>query len=332
MRTARKVFSFLLSAKIGYIVRSSQYDHLVSKDAYYATYSDIKSTLSGELVKRWVEDTDPRKHVFEDVGIVSWLENLWKSTVDEKIGGTKRIQCIDLGCGNGVLSYLLHMRGYGVAGIDLASRKTWVVLNELAPNLALTKGIIDPRNRGATIRLLQQNLTSDSELWIIGNHSDELTPWIPILAAWASYPAENLDSADLATVYRPVNFVAIPCCRHSLAGPKLATSRHLASSATASEADSLRSPRDLQYLQYIRSISETCGFAVEEDALRIPSPKNAVIVGRKRNFDLTDHEAHRSILTAIDQLIADYGGQSFEPRKGPNTTTATNTAVADVAH
>ena len=87
--------------------------------------------------------------------------------------------------------------------------------------------------------------------WIIGNHSDELTPWIPVLA-FRSGPA--------------VNFFLLPCCSYDFDGKKY------------SRLDTSRSQYS-DYLDYIKNIANKCGFVVEIDKLRIPSTKKTCLVG-----------------------------------------------------
>lgn len=82
--------------------------------------------------------------------------------------------------------------------------------------------------------------------WIIGNHSDELTPWIPLIAARSSFTSK---------------FFLIPCC------PWDFTCKF--QGGTVAQGTS----KFQVYLDYIYNIAQRCGFVVERDVLRIPSTK-----------------------------------------------------------
>ncbi|ETN79738.1 hypothetical protein NECAME_02561 [Necator americanus] len=79
--------------------------------------------------------------------------------------------------------------------------------------------------------------------YLIGNHTDELTPWIPIIAA-----------------RRKCNFFVLPCCPFNFHGKYVAR----------------RGDNGSQYDSFLRFVREVCvrlGFIVEEDRLSIPSTK-----------------------------------------------------------
>jgi 16S rRNA G1207 methylase RsmC len=54
-------------------------------------------------VDDWIEATDPQKHVFEDIGIATFLIALWKQDELTDI----EYKFLDLGCGNGYLNHIL---------------------------------------------------------------------------------------------------------------------------------------------------------------------------------------------------------------------------------
>ncbi|CAH1763507.1 9012_t:CDS:2 [Entrophospora sp. SA101] len=92
----------------------------------------------------WIEKTDPVKFIFEDIAIASKLQTF-----------------VDLGCGNGLLTYILTSEGYDGIGIDLRKRKIW--------DLFISKGA------KLHVQTLQPNIiTFPNHDWIIGNHADEL--------------------------------------------------------------------------------------------------------------------------------------------------------------
>lgn len=92
--------------------------------------------------------------------------------------------------------------------------------------------------------------------WLIGNHSDELTPWIPVIAARSSYKCR---------------FFLLPCCAYEFDGKK-----YQRESATTSQY--------FDYMHYIQEVSEKCGFKTSIDKLRIPSTKRICLIGTERNY------------------------------------------------
>nr|XP_035941577.1 probable tRNA (uracil-O(2)-)-methyltransferase isoform X4 [Halichoerus grypus] len=127
-------------------------------------------------------------------------------------------------------------------GIDVRRRKIW---DTYGPQTCLEEGAITPNDK---------NLFPDVD-WLIGNHSDELTPWIPVIAARSSYRCR---------------FFVLPCCFFDFTGKY-----------------SRRQSRKTQYREYLDFIMEVglaCGFHVEEDCLRIPSTKRVCLIGKSRTY------------------------------------------------
>lgn len=92
---------------------------------------------------------------------------------------------VDLGCGNGLLVHLLNLEGHSGYGIDIRKRAIW----SLFPSSMLVERPVLPEE-------------SFSECnWILGNHTDELTPWVPIIAARSN-----------------AKFWLLPCCMFDLFG------------------------------------------------------------------------------------------------------------------
>ncbi|KAI1695630.1 putative adoMet-dependent methyltransferase domain-containing protein [Ditylenchus destructor] len=112
--------------------------------------------------KDWTEKSDPKKVVFEDFGIAAYILELFRKF---QIRPTK---VADLGCGNGLLVYLLAKECIDGVGFDECS-----IDPTCSKSLEIFEGV---------------------DL-LIGNHSDELTPWIPVLAAKLK-----------------CNFFLLPCC------------------------------------------------------------------------------------------------------------------------
>ncbi|GJQ75694.1 hypothetical protein Trydic_g17768 [Trypoxylus dichotomus] len=113
------------------------------------------------MIEIWPENTDPLKFVYEDIAIASYLICIWES-----VKTTQKPTFLDLGCGNGLLVHILSQEGYDGYGVDVRKRKIW----DTYPST--TKLLVK------TIIPSAASLFPDTD-WIIGNHSDELTPWIP---------------------------------------------------------------------------------------------------------------------------------------------------------
>ncbi|XP_065591901.1 probable tRNA (uracil-O(2)-)-methyltransferase isoform X2 [Cyrtonyx montezumae] len=116
----------------------------------------------------------------------------------------------------------------------------------------------------ATYLLESSIVPGDSHLfpdtdWLIGNHSDELTPWIPVIAARSSYSCR---------------YFLLPCCFFDFHGKY-----------------SRRQSKKTQYREYLDFVAEVgfvCGFHVEEDCLRIPSTKRVCLIGKSRTYPPTE--------------------------------------------
>lgn len=93
--------------------------------------------------------------------------------------------------------------------------------------------------------------------WIIGNHSDELSPWIPVIASRSNYNCK---------------FFLLPCCPFEFNG-----SRYQRQDSSVS-----------QYHDYLKYLEETSRdvfkFDIKIDRLRIPSTKRTCIIGWQKNY------------------------------------------------
>lgn len=119
-------------------------DNIIPRHMVQNTYTRLKTTYSQDLCKRWVENTEPSKHVFEDLAITAFLIELWRNMYgvipraeqtkqeDEEGGrdGSEFEGFVDIACGNGVLVYVLLMEGYKGWGFDARRRKTWSIFPE----------------------------------------------------------------------------------------------------------------------------------------------------------------------------------------------------------
>ncbi|RVE48593.1 hypothetical protein evm_006782 [Chilo suppressalis] len=228
---------------------------LISADNYYIKYNELKQKYGQEMVKNWSEGTDPSKYVYEDIAIATYLLMLWDS---DKATCPKKT-FVDLGCGNGLLVYILIKEGHNGVGIDVRKRKIW----DMYPReINLVEKTIIPSNN---------NTFPDAD-WLIGNHSDELTPWIPVIAAKSSYKC---------------NFFLLPCCAFNFDGTKY------------QRKDSSKS-QYMEYIDYVKTICENCGFKTCIDRLKIPSTKRICLVGQKK---LYPKEKYPEVCINIQNLI-----------------------------
>ncbi|XP_048393427.1 probable tRNA (uracil-O(2)-)-methyltransferase isoform X2 [Stegostoma tigrinum] len=213
---------------------------LISVEKYNECYHRLKAKYK-EMVKIWPEVTNPEKFVYEDVAIATYLLVLWEAERSEK-GLTDKQSFVDLGCGNGLLVHILINEGHPGRGIDVRKRKIW---NMYGPQTCLKECAITPSD---------DFLFPDVD-WIIGNHSDELTPWIPVVAARSSYSC---------------CYFVLPCCFFDFYGKYC--------------RKQTKSTQYRAYLDFITEVGSTCGFKVEEDCLRIPSTKRVCLIGNQRTY------------------------------------------------
>ncbi|XP_022918113.2 probable tRNA (uracil-O(2)-)-methyltransferase [Onthophagus taurus] len=229
---------------------------LISMDAYSDLYVNLKEKYGKDMVKIWPENTDPLKFVYEDIAIATYLICLWNT-----LKTSKKPSFVDLGCGNGLLVFILSQEGYNGFGIDVRKRKIW----DLYPKSVILKE--------KTIIPSSNYLFPEID-WIIGNHSDELTPWIPVIASRSSYKT---------------NFFLLPCCSYDFSGKKY--SRLNTSKSVYNE-----------YIEYIEGISKTSGFNVKIDKLKIPSTKRTCLISFGRTYK-NDKNEFAMIDQKLDDLI-----------------------------
>lgn len=97
--------------------------------------------------------------------------------------------------------------------------------------------------------------------WLIGNHSDELSPWIPVFALRNSFNCK---------------YFLLPCCAYEFDG-----SKYQRKNSSLSQYN--------EYLNYIETISLECGFETYIDRLKIPSTKRICLIGSNRKYTQEDH-------------------------------------------
>lgn len=174
-------------------------------------------------------------------------------------------------CGNGLLTHILTEEGYSGQGIDVRARSSWTHYPE-STRAHLHVHAFDPTD---TLSSLSFSVTQDSFLqegvFIIGNHADELTPWIPVLS----------------TLHAASGYLSIPCCAWTfdmryersstptfpIPAPDFADTLNLAGDGNRSSSYSM-------YRIWLASLSLHCGWQVECEMLRIPSTRNWAIIGK----------------------------------------------------
>jgi tRNASer (uridine44-2'-O)-methyltransferase len=264
LRTAANLLQVLhkhgQGTSIGYR-KQSKHDQLIAQKRVQDTYSELKAKHATRLCSAWVEQTEPSKHVFEDLGIAAYLIELWKDMYATPGESSSRDGTslppfpgfVDIGCGNGVLTEVLLLSGYPGQGFDGRRRKTWSILSpkaqaHLHETLCVPQPLFDlypaspaqsklsllARARAllqSSDRPLNSSLEPPKNPWhnglfstgtfIISNHADELTAWTPLLACLTASP-----------------FLAIPCCSHNLSGARFrapsVVNAHTADSAAPS--------------------------------------------------------------------------------------------------
>ncbi|KAL1486612.1 hypothetical protein MTO96_031316, partial [Rhipicephalus appendiculatus] len=78
-------------------------------EKYNTMYFNLKKKYGKHLCKIWPETTDPLKYVYEDIAIASYLLAVWDE--EKQNGRDEAPTFIDVGCGNGLLVYLLAAEG-----------------------------------------------------------------------------------------------------------------------------------------------------------------------------------------------------------------------------
>ena len=277
------------------------HDVVVPLDLFTSHYRRLKIKF-GHWVEEWEESTDPQKFVFEDVAIAAFLIALWEiegdfsvapridstanGDVESEVGnatgeepsiavtappGVRRPSFVDLGCGNGFLVYILTMEGFAGRGIDLVKRKIW---SRYPSEVKLEESPIDPPN------------DVFEEDWILANHSDELTPWVPFIASRNNR-----------------KFFVLPCCEWNF------------DSKFSSRTKALS--RYEMYLEYIKQLTVESGYKVEVEHLRIPSTRNISIIGRTRTIDPANPEDLERIRRQQAECLLKAKYTKFAPRTAP---------------
>ncbi|KAK5998922.1 tRNA (uracil-O(2)-)-methyltransferase [Cladobotryum mycophilum] len=262
-------------------VKRVHHDVVVPQQTVQDRYALLKNKYARQLVDGWAENTDPTKHVFEDLGIAAFLIELWADMYKDSTAEFPGF--VDIGCGNGLLVYILTQEGYSGWGFDARRRKSWAQYQgpSICPpsGSSLEERLLLPAVIPKGDRQFQpcdiHDGTFPQGTFIISNHADELTPWTPILATISQCP-----------------FIMIPCCSHNLTGDRFRAPPPRDKSKSKSAYASL--------VDWASQIAEDCGWEVETEMLRIPSTRNTCLLGRKRT------KASGSV--DVQAILDKYGG------------------------
>ena len=169
-------------------------------------------------------------------------------------------------CGNGLLTHILTSEGYQGFGIDVRARTSWDHY---------------PRSTQASLKVHAFNPTVDDRVYfkpgvfVIGNHADEMTPWLPVVS----------------TLYDASGYISIPCCQWAFDAKYDRSHTPLYPLPDVDFANTLNLGGDgshkssySMYRIWLASLSLHCGWQVECEMLRIPSTRNWAIVGELLRF------------------------------------------------
>eukprot|EP00727_Mastigamoeba_balamuthi_P004385 m51a1_g13945 hypothetical protein (469) ;mRNA; f:897436-899361 len=258
--TAPVVQRMIKWAKVGRTYKKqAHHDQLFAKEHYIPVYSQMKKKYREWLAKWEKTRTHTEQYVHEDIGIAAYFICLCEQERRE-LGITKEQQTfVDLGCGNGFLVYILSSEGYTGYGIDLFDRPVW-----------------NHYDRSKVILKAQQFDPSKGSFpgvrWVIGNHADELTPWVPVIAARSGPDTRYLN---------------IACCFWNFWGKF--------------QPNSDKMGKYMVYLKWLEGVGRTCGYEPEWDWMRIPSTKNICQVGRRRTPGKTAAEVEQAIVSLVGE-------------------------------
>ncbi|KAI9808469.1 MAG: tRNA(Ser) Um(44) 2'-O-methyltransferase [Phylliscum demangeonii] len=315
-RTARHLLEILhkhgQGTLAGYVKRV-QHDTIIPQARYQNTYTALKARHAKRLLANWAEATDGAKHAFEDLGIAAFLTEVWRDMGYRPSGPPLRANgaedeqtqefpgFVDLGCGNGVLVDILIREGWTGWGFDARRRKSWSTFTERV-QVCLKERILIPAPLLPTATSLPIDCPGLSGLFpahtfLIANHADELTAWTPLLAALADH----------------TSFLIIPCCSHDFSGAKFRAPRPPRPSSSPSSSSSLSTVSAYAALvHWTTDIAECLGYEVEREWLRIPSTRNAALLGRRRRVAVGEEGGAMSVEEVLRKFVGggDGGGRA----------------------
>lgn len=181
---------------------------------------------------------------------------------------TIRVLTIPHSCGNGLLVHILTAEGYEGHGIDVRARTSW----SHYPNSTQKHLHVEALDPTALAQPSFEHPYLLTGVFIIGNHADELTPWVPVLS----------------TLISASGYISIPCCawtfdsrfeRSKGSHFPLPTSSEEYAETLYLGGDGSHASSYSQYRIWLASLSLHCGWEVECETLRIPSTRNWALIG-----------------------------------------------------
>ncbi|KAJ4410535.1 tRNA(Ser) Um(44) 2'-O-methyltransferase [Didymella pomorum] len=326
-RTALKLLEVIhkhARGRAGGYKKRVHHDVIIAQKPFQDTYAYLKGKYAKRLIEGWVEQTPPGKHVFEDLGIAAFLIELWVLMYGEEEGDGRREMAksnfpgfVDIGCGNGLLVYILNEEGWEGWGFDARRRKTWdtfplaqqeklkemllipAVLDPLPPSSSETETEIeDPGSQTVQHALpASHNGVFPPHTFIISNHADELTPWTPLLASLSKSP-----------------FIAIPCCSHDFGGTRFrapSIKKFIPDDGQPKGNKNAQPSAYASLCSWTSALTEAMGYVVEKEHLRIPSTRNIAIVGRRfvEGSEGSEGTIDERMQRARDVVVKEMGGQ-----------------------
>jgi tRNASer (uridine44-2'-O)-methyltransferase len=189
-----------------------------------------------------------------------WFPRFWVGYLSIIFDNILIYETFALSCGNGLLTHILTAEGYDGKGIDLRARTSWSHYPQTTQN-NLHVHAFDPSRPDAFLK---------EGIFIIGNHADELTPWLPVLS----------------TTHSASGYLSIPCCSWTFEAKYERSSTESFSTASPEFIETLNLGGDGVYVSsysmyriWLASLSLHCGWEVECETLRIPSTRNWAIIG-----------------------------------------------------
>ncbi|KAL5051066.1 hypothetical protein BDW71DRAFT_194156 [Aspergillus fruticulosus] len=229
-------------------------DNVIPRNRVQDTYSRLKNKYAADLNERWIESTEPSKHVFEDLSIAAFLIELWRDLYGAVPGDEREQQkqqssaseegsgrfpgFVDIACGNGVLVYILISEGYSGWGFDARRRKTWSIFptdvqERLKEEIYIPKPFMDvlaaqdegPRqNQDDPMQLSPSEHQPGQSIDSTSGTGTSLSTLSEDTFIISNHADElTLWTPILAILLNPTNpppFLAIPCCSHSLSGAR----------------------------------------------------------------------------------------------------------------
>ena len=219
------------------------HDQLVSQQRLQNKYTQLKERHAKRLCDRWIEKTEPSKHVFEDLGIAAFLIELWKDTYRDEVtqmvnGFVDGLEnekpsfpgFVDIGCGNGVLIDILIREGYPGWGFDARRRKTWNTFDETIQEhvkelILVPQPLFESKYTSESLAHANGGIVAKglSHLDAKGKYTADGPEWHNGIFPTGTFIISN--HADELTPWTPLlasisssPFLAIPCCSHNLSG------------------------------------------------------------------------------------------------------------------